>query len=112
MAKTKTSRKREFCFEDMPVLELRRNVKLIEHDPRKTLRNVGLIYEALMQSLSDGDVEAFKEILGAFLEVTNKDKFAKRAKVPKRTLFRMISPDGNPTLDTIAKVVHALKKAA
>ena len=112
MGKKKTSQKHEFSFKDMPKLSLKPRVKLQGHDPRTTYRNVSSVYEALMQSLSDGDAEAFKEILGAFLSVTNKDRFAAKAKISKRTLFRMISSSGNPTLENVARVVHALSKAA
>jgi hypothetical protein len=83
MAKAKTSGKRGFSFESMPELKLKA-----------------------------GDAEAFKEILSAHLEVVHKERFASRAKIPKRTLFRMLSPEGNPTLENVARIVHALTKAA
>ena len=55
---------------------------------------------------------AFKGILAAHLKVANKEAFSAKAKIPKRTLFRMLTPEGNPTLDNIARIVHALSKAA
>ncbi len=68
--------------------------------------------QALIQALKDGDADAFKEILGAYLSVTNKEQFSQKARIPKRTLFRMLSPSGNPTLENIARIVHALHDAA
>jgi DNA-binding phage protein len=68
----------------------------------------------LSSVLKDGDTEAFKEILSAYLDTTNKETFSKHAGIPRRTLFRMLSPPGNPTLEHLAKLVKALnhKKAA
>ncbi len=96
----------------MPEITLKKGVRLSRKDPKRTFRDSTLIFEALLQALSDGDVDAFKEILAAFLSVANKEQFAAKAQIPKRTLFRMISPSGNPTLETVARVMHALSKAA
>ncbi len=112
MAKAKTSAKRGFSFESMPELRLKKGTKAIKHDATKTLLDPEFVSKALIQSLKDGDAEAFKEILAAHLSVTNKDKFSAKADIPRRTLFRMLSPEGNPTLDNIARIVHALSKAA
>lgn len=112
MGKRKTSGKRGFSFEKMQEVKLRTGAKLVTHDPSKELADVEFVSQALIQALKDGDAEAFKEILGAHLSVTNKEKFSAKAKIPKRTLFRMLTPSGNPTLENIARIVHALNKAA
>jgi probable addiction module antidote protein len=112
MAKPKTSAKRAFFFENMQESKLKKNAPLIKHDSAKSLKDPELVGEALVQALKDGDSEAFKEILAAHLSVTNKDKFSAKAKIPRRTLFRILSPEGNPTLDNIARIVHALAKVA
>ena len=88
-----------------------KSVGLKEHDPKKLLRSSKNVFDALIQSLQDGDPEAFKEILSAHLSVVNKDEFTKKAQISRRTLFRMLSPDGNPTLDNLARVFKALKAA-
>jgi probable addiction module antidote protein len=72
------------------------------------LKDKQYVLHALLQCLQDGDADAFKEILRSHLEVVNKTKFAEKTHIPERTLYRMVSEDGNPTLDNIAKVVHAL----
>jgi DNA-binding phage protein len=112
MAKAKISAKRGFSFEKIPERKLKKGVKTVKHDAAKRFLDPELVSQALIQSLKDGDVEAFKEILAAHLSVTNKDKFSAKADIPRRTLFRMLSPEGNPTLDNIARIVHALSKAA
>ncbi len=96
----------------MPSYRLKRGVKLARYNAKATFSDDELVYDALIQSLRDGDAQAFKEILAAYLRVTNKEKFSARSNIPKRTLFRILSPKGNPTLESIAKIVHALAKAA
>lgn len=112
MAKLKTSGKRGFSFEHMKETKLKKGARLIFHDSSKELADVEFVSQALIQALKDGDADAFKEILGAHLSITNKESFSKKAKIPKRTLFRILSPRGNPTLENVARIVHALSKAA
>jgi probable addiction module antidote protein len=111
MAKTKTSAKRGFSFEKMPEIRLKKNAKVLKREASKVFHDSKQVSEALIQALREGDADAFKEILAAYLSVTNKDKFAAKADIPRRTLFRMLSPEGNPTLDNIARIVRALSKA-
>ena len=112
MAKAKTSAKRGFSFDGMRELNLKKNSKVIKHNSSKIFLDPEMVSQALIQSLKDGDSEAFKEILAAHLSVTNKDEFSEKSSISRRTLFRMLSPEGNPTLDNIARIVHALSKAA
>jgi probable addiction module antidote protein len=108
MLKKKTSNGRGFSFEDIQPVKTKKGAPISPYSPSQRLRNKKFVAEALMESLRDGDTEAFKEILGAHLEAINKAEFAERVQIPKRTLYRMVSKKGNPTLDNIAKVVHAL----
>lgn len=111
MAKRKTSSKREFSLENIKPIKLKKDVFLETHSPNAALKDSQLVILALMEALKDGDSLAFKEILSAHLEVINKEEFSKRADIPKRTLFRILSPEGNPTLDNVAKLVRALYAA-
>lgn len=65
--------------------------------------------EVLFQVWMDRDIQSFKEVLSAFLEVHNKQKVAKIMGVSRNTLYHMIGPDGNPTLDTVFKLLDALE---
>lgn len=112
MAKKRTSEKRGFSFEDMPKVRLKKNSSMVEYDPSSRFHKPHQVFEALIDALRSGEGDTFKEILAAYLEVTNKDEFARVSGIPRRTLFRMLSPSGNPTLDNITKVVSALKKVA
>jgi probable addiction module antidote protein len=108
MLKKKTSKKHGFSFDDIQPVKLKKGAPVTPYSPSERLRNKQYVADALMECLRDGDAEAFKEILAAHLQAINKAEFAERTKIPKRTLFRMVSKQGNPTLDNIAKVVHAL----
>ncbi len=80
----------------------------IPYSPSEQLKDKNFVARALIECLQDGDAVAFKEILGAHLDVINKSQFAAKTRIPERTLYRMVSQEGNPTLDNIARVVHAL----
>ena len=112
MGKRKILGKQGFSFENIRETKLKKGTRLVAHVPSKQLANVEFVVQALIQSLKDGDAGAFKEILAAHLSVTNKERFSAKARIPKRTLFRMLTPEGNPTLENIARIVHALSKAA
>ena len=119
MAKTKTSELRErssrntkskpFHIDSFKGIELKDGVHLTNHDPRIRLRNRKLVLKALLEALLDGDHEAFKEILRGHLETMNKDRLAASSGVARTTLFRMLSPNSNPTLKNVAKVFRILK---
>jgi DNA-binding phage protein len=67
--------------------------------------------EALLQCLIDNDTETYIEILESYLRM-NKLQVAKKAKMPRSTIQLAFSKSGNPTLKTLAKIVHeaSLKK--
>jgi len=108
MRKKKISSKQDFSFESMPARKLKVGVNVSHESATERLKDKNYVRQALIQCLQDGDADAFKEILRSFLDVVNKTKFAEKTDIPERTLYRMVSEDGNPTLDNIAKVVHAL----
>ena len=112
MARIKTSPKREFSFDAMPSRRLEPGAPVAVHDPKAALRDRKLIITSLTEALMDGDAQAFKEILAAHLEVVEKESFYREAGLSRRTLYRMLAPSGNPTLENIARVVKAIAKAA
>lgn len=108
MPKKKISKKRAISFEDMPEVELKTLKGITQYSAIERMQNKTLVAEALWLCLVDNDVESFKEILKRHLELSNKDDIAKRAGIPRRTLFRMLSPEGNPTLENVSKIIHEL----
>jgi len=92
----------------MPTVKLKTFTGVAEFNPDDRLQKREVVAQALWQCLVENDVEAFKEILKSHIEVTNKDELAKRAGISRRTLFRMLSPEGNPTLENLGKIIHQL----
>jgi len=111
MGKKRTLKKQDFSLNSIKPVQLKKGLALEKHSPKESLKDPDFVYKALMDALKEGDSQSFKLILSAHLEVINKEAFSKRAQIPKRTLFRILSPEGNPTLDNVAKLVHALKAA-
>lgn len=108
MLKKKKSSKRGFSFKNMEGRKLRASAKVTDQYASERLKNKNYVAQALIECLQDGDADAFKEILRSYLDVVNKSRFAEQTHISERTLYRMVSEDGNPTLDNIARVVHAL----
>jgi DNA-binding phage protein len=108
MPKKKTSKKRGFSLSDLPTVNLRNRKGILAFNPDVRLQKREVVAQALWQCLIENDIEAFKEILRSHLEVTNKDELAQKAGIPRRTLFRMLSPEGNPTLENLGKIIHQL----
>lgn len=108
MPKKKISKKRGFSLNDISTVRLKNRKGILEFQPDVRLQKPEIIAHALWECLVENDIDAFKEILRSHLEVTNKDKLAKKAGIPKRTLFRMLSPEGNPTLENLGKIIHQL----
>jgi len=108
MGRKKTSRRQEFSFKNMPAFEIKSGGSSKHYNASDRLKDKQYVASALIQCLQEGDSEAFKEILRGHLDVINKSHFSKKTHIPERTLYRMVSEEGNPTLDNIARVVHAL----
>jgi DNA-binding phage protein len=108
MPKRKTSKKRGFSLSDLPTVNLKNRKGIASFNPDVRLQNREVVAQALWQCLVENDIEAFKEILRSHLEVTNKDQLALKAGIPRRTLFRMLTPEGNPTLENLGKIIHQL----
>ena len=104
MTKKKTSKKQEFCFEDMPILKSKKKASA-KHKPSDFFKAHDKVAQALLQSLEDNDAGAFLEILDAYLRV-NRTKAARETNLSRTTVQQALSNKGNPTIRTIAKIVH------
>lgn len=105
MHKKKISKEPDFCFDDMPMLNLKKDARLKQHRPEKSLKNLDKVGVALLESLIENDTEAFIEILDGYLQV-NRSRVAKKAHLARSTIQQALSRKGNPTLKTLAKIVH------
>ena len=92
----------------MPSLTVKNKAKITEFKASKRMRNKKYVSKALFECLAANDTAGFKEILRVYLELENKEQFAKEVGIPRRTLFRLLSKDGNPTLNNISKIIFQL----
>ena len=77
-----------------------------EYDPMKDLQNEQLIAKAVWECLKDNDPDGVIEILEAHLRAKNKSKLAREHDLPRTTFYHAFKSK-NPTLHTLAKLVHA-----
>lgn len=108
MTKRTTLRKREFSLNDIPLRKLKAGAKVRRVSSANRLRDQELAFRAFWECLVEQDIDSFKEILRSHLEAINKQKLAKKSKTSRRTLHRILSPEGNPTLKNISSIIHAL----
>lgn len=83
-------------------------------DPKQSFEKLSFedFQNVLYQVWMEGDIDSFKAIIASFLSVHNKQGIAKKMGVSRNTLYQMVSPGGNPSLDTVFKLIKVLKKAA
>ena len=105
MNKKKTSKKQEFSLESMPETKIKNRKGITEWKPESTFLDTQKVSMALLECLIDNDTEAFIEILDSYLRV-NRLHVAKNAKMSRSTVQQAFSKTGNPTLKTLAKIVH------
>lgn len=87
-------------------------VKLIKHDPSLLFKNHKEIKKALSEALIDGDKEAFVEILSGYVRTHNILEVCRRTKLSRTVVYGAISKNGNPTLETLCKIMTSFKDAA
>jgi len=87
-------------------------IKLLVHDPSKIFKNHKEIKLALSEALMDGDKEAFVEILAGYVRAHNISEVCKRTGLSRTVVYEAISDEGNPSLDTLCKIMMSFNKAA
>ena len=84
---------------------MRDDVGITRFDPSQKLKDIKLVGAAIMECLIDNDTETFIEILDSYLRV-NRLQVAQNAQMSRSTVQQALSKNGNPTLKTLAKIVH------
>ena len=87
-------------------------VRLIKHDPTLILKNHKEIKRALSEALIDGDKEAFVEILSGYVRAHNILEVCRRTKLSRTVVYGAIGEHGNPSLETLCKIMVSFKDAA
>lgn len=89
----------------MPIVKSKKGVPSLRHQSKHFFQSHAKVAAALLQSLEENDADAFLEILDAYLRA-NKTKVARESNLSRTTVSKALSWKGNPTIRTIAKIVH------
>ena len=90
---------------------MKKNIKLIEIDPSDFFRNQSMVGQSLAEAIIEGDIEAFQEIIGGYINSINEEKLARISKLPIATIRRVASGT-NYNIETLMKITAAIRKAA
>ena len=63
----------------------------------------------LNAAFEDGDASVIAAALGDITKAEGMSKVAKRTGLGRESLYKALSPDGNPALSTILKVIRAFE---
>ena len=102
MDKRKTSREHKRSYPKM--FELKETARVKEIDPMKELLDKKSALRAIFECLTEGDVEAAKEVFLDYLWAVNKAKLARETHVSRSTIIHCLEHK-NPTLDTFLRVM-------
>ena len=107
MGKVKTSRKQKKSFGSTRKLKLKPGTGLVKYSPTEELLDERFIAIAVWDCLKNNDPEGVIEIIQAHLAVVNKQERIKEAHLPRSTLYNTFKGK-NPTIRTLAKMVHCI----
>ncbi|NGX53871.1 MAG: hypothetical protein K1000chlam4_00591 [Chlamydiae bacterium] len=107
MSRTNKSKKRALCLDDMPIVSAKRGIKSKKFDPAKKLRNLNFVAKVFFLALLENDVEAALDTLNGYLMAIGKTDLAKQGEISASTVYHALSQGANPTLRTVAKLLHA-----
>jgi DNA-binding phage protein len=105
MAKVKTSLKPSASSKNT-LSKRKLKVELKPYNPRKALMDEDRIGRAIWECLKNEDVEGVIEVISIHLEAKNKTQLIKETEIAKTTFYHSLRSK-NPTLKTLAKLVHA-----
>jgi len=107
MSRISRSKKPDLCLDDMPIVTPKKWIKTKKFDPAKKLRDPNFVAKAFFQALQDNDIDAALDILDGYLMATGKGEIARQGNIPSSTVYHALSHGSNPTLRTVAKLLHA-----
>jgi probable addiction module antidote protein len=109
MDKKKISKKPKRMLKKSMVIN---DVRVIRHDPSIIFKNHRIIKQGLFEALMDGDKEAFVDILSGYVRAHNVLEVCRRTGLSRTVVYEAISDQGNPSLDTLCKIMTSFKDAA
>lgn len=106
MPKAKTSRTQNVSSRNTPTRKLKAGLRLKPYDPTKALLDEDRIGRAIWECLKNEDTEGVIEVISIHLAAKNKAHLIEETDIPKTTFYHSLRSK-NPTLKTLAKLVHA-----
>jgi len=85
-----------------------KKLKTYKWDPARYLKTDKDRAAYLEVALEDGDPGVIAAVLGDIARSKGMARVAKRAGLGRESLYKALSKDGNPKLDTLLKITHAL----
>ena len=107
MSKRNRSNKRELTLDDMPIVKLKKGVKVHKFSLSDRLSDRNFVALAFFDALSDNDIDAALDIIDGYLMATGKIDIARESGIPRSTIYHALSEGANPTLKTIARILQA-----
>jgi probable addiction module antidote protein len=83
-------------------------LKLIDYESADHFRSPEAQSELLADAVESGDVGYLAHALGIVARARGMTQLAQDTGIKRQALYRALSKDGNPTLDTVLKVTKAL----
>ncbi len=83
-------------------------IKTTQFDGAAYLQSEEDMAALLEAALEDGDPRVITAAIGDIARAQGMTKIAKATGLSRESLYRALSPEGNPELQTFIKVVHAL----
>lgn len=88
-------------------MKLKQGARVKEINPTEELLNEDLIGRAIWECLKEGDSDGVREVIATYLNAVIKTHVAKEASVARSTIYSLKKKGSNPTVKTLAKLVHA-----
>jgi DNA-binding phage protein len=107
MGKTKTldARKRSSANTPKRTLRIKKGKKVFRHEAYKSTTDENLIAKAFWECLKNNDPESAAEVIAIHINALNKLKLSKDEEIPRSTIYHILK-NKNPTLKTVAKLIH------
>ena len=77
-------------------------------DPTEHLKTAEDVREYLEAAFEDGDPALIAAALGDVARARGMTEIAREAGISREAMYKAFRPEGNPTLDTLARVIRAL----
>ena len=106
MGKTKTSKKHQRSLVKSPKINLDKIKSLTRTQPLKELIDPQQTALAILECLQNNDPEGVMEMITIYLDALNKTRLRHKTKLSKSTMYSALK-HRNPTIKTLAKIMHA-----